>query len=71
MTEKSWKWAPDDAPINIQLAWGPGEPNNLNGKENCLDVYKGTLNACSIEGKFVCQRSFEEISFPLHNCSKT
>ncbi len=49
--EGTWKWAPDDTPIQINLAWGPGEPDNSGflsddgsvvgdkpGPENCMGI---------------------------------
>ncbi len=61
INEGIWKWAPDNSPINVPLAWGPGEPNNQDGAENCLSVHTTLDNLlndepCSWQLNFLCQK---------------
>ncbi len=61
VNEGIWKWAPDDSPIHVPLAWGPGEPNNEKRPENCLAIHN-QLNNLLIDGEcltqfyFLCQK---------------
>ena len=47
-------------PISASVAnWGPGEPNNNGGDENCLEINHGGRNwndrACSSVQKYICE----------------
>ncbi|XP_052854666.1 uncharacterized protein LOC128263575 [Drosophila gunungcola] len=45
----------------IFLAWGRGEPNNLNKKEHCVDIFRGFMNdlPCNLTRFFICQLGSE------------
>ncbi|KAH8279593.1 hypothetical protein KR018_004547, partial [Drosophila ironensis] len=44
------------------LKWQSGEPNNRNGRENCVDIYKGSMydDRCEVLYYFICQADIEE-----------
>ncbi|XP_078496274.1 C-type Lectin CRL-like [Lissotriton helveticus] len=53
---KSFIWT-DGSDINYQN-WAPGEPNNINGKEFCMEMYKsGKWNDlfCYTQRVFICE----------------
>ncbi|XDV11360.1 hypothetical protein PO909_000323 [Leuciscus waleckii] len=54
--EGVWLWS-DGTEMNFQM-WAPGEPNNLDGHENCLemnlDYVKWNDDTCSKNKPFVC-----------------
>ncbi len=33
-----WQWIGGNKPINYEINWNHGEPNNALGNENCLDL---------------------------------
>jgi len=62
---KTWHWVATAQPIKIQLPFGPGEPNNVDGLEHCLSLEKKNSNHfvfndihCSIRFPtfFICQQ---------------
>ncbi len=62
VNEGTWRWANNNDLVNINLAWGPGQPDNSGGKENCLHLHKYFLlndNVCNLKYPFMCQRVFE------------
>ena len=38
-TEKEWIWAGNNEHITGYTNWAPGEPNQINGEEDCLTIY--------------------------------
>lgn len=53
---KGWYWYKQPA---LYFNWAPGEPNNLNGKEFCLEVMTYRKNqwndlACGRRRNFIC-----------------
>jgi hypothetical protein len=44
LESKYWYWAESERPIDYSFKWLPGEPNNIGGKEECLDLFKGYGN---------------------------
>lgn len=51
----TWVWKKNEAPIKIKLNWSKGQPDNHDGKENCITLQK-TGN------------KFEDISFNDYYC---
>lgn len=59
----NWYWASSDVPINYNLSWIPGEPNNWGGNEDCLSISRYYLNGNAINdatcnyyiGSFLCE----------------
>ncbi|XP_017113571.1 accessory gland protein Acp29AB-like [Drosophila elegans] len=45
----------------IFMTWGRGEPNNLNKREHCVDIYRGFMNdlPCNLQLHFICQLDSE------------
>ena len=37
--EKDWVWAGNNDRITVFTDWAPGEPNSVNGEEDCLSIY--------------------------------
>jgi hypothetical protein len=37
-SKSDWYWMNSGNKVNYELKWGPGEPNNNNGREYCLDI---------------------------------
>jgi len=42
VTEGIWTWEFDTKIVNF-TNWYPGEPNNVNGNENCLNLFKSNI----------------------------
>ena len=38
LVEGQWLWMPSRAAVNF-TDWAPGEPNNVHGAENCMDLF--------------------------------
>ena len=58
-------WMTTGNRINYALQWGPNQPDNVNGIENCLSIQKQTgsykfndmnMDTTSFKHKFICQR---------------
>ncbi|XP_035675275.1 uncharacterized protein LOC118415011 [Branchiostoma floridae] len=59
--EGDWRYI-DGTPLGTFQPWGPGEPNNLYGDENCGEIIQqNTWNDdwCFEEQKFICQTSLQ------------
>jgi hypothetical protein len=56
--EGTWRWAPNDSPIDVNLSWNPGQPDNHKGSENCLMIGYYQLNdlLCSSTLRFICEK---------------
>jgi hypothetical protein len=60
--EGTWRWAPDDSPIHVNLTWNPGQPDNHKGSENCMRIDYGTVNyrlndrPCDDKILFICEK---------------
>ncbi|XP_066295774.1 lactose-binding lectin l-2-like [Branchiostoma lanceolatum] len=55
--ERSWMWA-DGVALGSFRPWGPGEPNNSGGNEDCAEYWKDDMwndVPCSASRKFICQ----------------
>uniref|UniRef100_A0A3B4EJZ9 C-type lectin domain-containing protein n=2 Tax=Pygocentrus nattereri TaxID=42514 RepID=A0A3B4EJZ9_PYGNA len=58
VTEGTWLWS-DGSKMSFQN-WGPTQPSNYLGKENCLeinygDTYQWNDDACNVRKPFVCE----------------
>ncbi|XP_037832825.1 galactose-specific lectin nattectin-like [Kryptolebias marmoratus] len=57
--EGYWVWT-DGSPFTF-TAWGSGEPNNVDGNENCMEInlngqdYVNDVN-CSLKNAFICAK---------------
>jgi hypothetical protein len=59
LLEGEWIWANYGEVIDFR-DWGPGEPNSLDGTEECLDMYQvhdfhWNDNSCEIKQNFMCE----------------
>jgi hypothetical protein len=56
--EGTWRWAPDDSPIHVNLTWNSGQPDNHEGSENCLMIAYYQLNdlRCTKKHRFICEK---------------
>lgn len=62
-TTSGWRWVNSGKSINFLLRFRPGEPNNRNGSESCLNInYDGNQQnlgfndaPCKHEENFICQ----------------
>ncbi|KAL6479844.1 hypothetical protein MHYP_G00108770 [Metynnis hypsauchen] len=58
VTEGTWLWS-DGSKMNFK-DWGPTQPSNYLGKENCLEINYGDTHqwnddACDVRKPFVCE----------------
>ncbi|CAG2192780.1 unnamed protein product [Mytilus edulis] len=60
--EGTWQWASTDR-VFTYTAWGPGNPSNTGGNEDCLHLHdfppegiKWNDNACQVGMKFICEK---------------
>ncbi|PVD23739.1 hypothetical protein C0Q70_17012 [Pomacea canaliculata] len=57
---KTWVWLDSGSPFSARVTrWSPSEPNNENGRENCVEITSdGTLSDkdCEEVRPFVCER---------------
>ncbi|XP_025110170.1 adhesion G protein-coupled receptor L1-like [Pomacea canaliculata] len=57
---KTWVWLDSGSPFSARVTrWSPSEPNNQNGRENCVEITSdGTLSDkdCDEVRPFVCER---------------
>lgn len=58
--KNNWRWAPDDTPINFNLAWAPEQPNNHHNVA-CLSTraysqFQLVAYDCNFIVPFICQR---------------
>lgn len=71
LTRDTWKWSDGTVPLN--LPWAIGQPNNLNGWENCGAAQNGLLQdeKCTNQYYFVCSACeyFTFLIFDTHQIS--
>ena len=60
--EGTWQWASTDR-VFTYTAWGPGNPSNSGGNEDCLHLHdfppdgiKWNDNVCQVGMKFICEK---------------
>ena len=56
--EDHWKWS-DGSQLNLLYHnWGPGEPNNYNGEEDCVTIRRGVWFdiPCVWKAQFICEK---------------
>ncbi|XP_059175714.1 macrophage mannose receptor 1-like [Physella acuta] len=66
LQEGKWVWT-DGTKANLTTMWGYGEPNNLDGNQDCLEiVVDGTLNDydCAQTFSFICMEVHETTATP-------
>ncbi|KAH8412971.1 hypothetical protein KR009_007242 [Drosophila setifemur] len=57
--DRTFNWFVSGQPISLDI-WQPGEPNNLNGNEHCVDIAKPNdpgINDrnCTIKSYYICK----------------
>nr|XP_055060926.1 C-type lectin domain family 4 member E-like [Misgurnus anguillicaudatus] len=62
-TEGVWKWVDNTEPIHKY--WMAGEPNNIDGKENCVEILSSISSqqnwndvACDIRKYYICEYEY-------------
>ena len=63
ITEGKWFWATSRKPVSDFTFWKPGEPNNFEGREDCMQIDGGTWNDqdCGDHSPSICQTPIEPI----------
>ncbi|KAK3102131.1 hypothetical protein FSP39_009047 [Pinctada imbricata] len=59
--EGNWIWIKDREPVGYNN-WAPGEPNNKDSEENCLEYFKEQLfkwndAPCRLRRRFICEEA--------------
>ncbi|XP_060070148.1 asialoglycoprotein receptor 1-like, partial [Ylistrum balloti] len=56
-TPREWRWVADNSTV-IFFDWGPNEPFNLNGVEDCVHFLNSQWNdgLCSVKKPFICEQ---------------
>jgi len=54
--EGVWRWLSSGELVTLDT-WTPGEPNNENGAENCMELNRGYWNddKCDKEQFYICE----------------
>lgn len=62
--EGEWVWTGNVQAMGSYTNWAPGEPNNANGNEHCLEMdmggqYHWNDNNCENRFNFICEMPYE------------
>lgn len=62
--EGEWVWTGNVQAMGSYKNWAPGEPNNANGNEHCLEMdmggqYQWNDNNCENRFNFICEIPYE------------
>lgn len=62
--EGEWVWTGNVQAMGSYKNWAPGEPNNANGNEHCLEMdmggqYQWNDNNCENRFNFICEMPYE------------
>ena len=79
-TEYSFMWIGSSAPVPFNYTkWHPGQPNNMNGDQDCVMLQYRTANGdyewgdvgCEEKHSFICEMTYDTSHAPSHQYPNT